>query len=431
MKSILSLSLTLLLNITPSYSAFNWEDHYDFETLKLPKNIDPQIGGLDLMSDGRLIACFHRGEVMIYDQKTKAWTEFADGLHEPLGIYAEKEGTILVIQRPEITRLHDTSGDGKADFYETICNDWGMTGNYHEFSFGLVKDSKGNIYISHGTASNGSGVRKEIRGEWNNAGGLTHERFLYDNSKEEMSWKAKKAGTPRMYARVPARGCIQKITPGNRKAEIYATGLRTPNGLYIDANDHLWVADNQGDWLGSSKLHRIEEGKFHGHPASLLWDTKKPVTDAIPWKIPKEELANRRVKEAGLLPQGECANSPGQILGLNENFVPTQNVQGTLIFGDVYPTNRLHHFYQDEVNGKLQGATCHVFTNSPVGGGNNRILFSKAGKSLFVGKTHLSWPGREGIKKVKYNGKPYLMTERLNLTPKGFEFTFNSDLISQ
>ena len=49
-------------------------------------------------------------------------------------------------------------------------------------------------------------------------------------------------------------------------------------------------------------------------------------------------------------------------------------------------------------------------------------------KSLYVGKTHLSWPGREGIKKITYNGKPYLQAEAVTLTKKGFIFRFNSEI---
>ena len=32
---------------------------------------DPQIGGLTFLPDGRLAACFHRGEVYTYEPKTK------------------------------------------------------------------------------------------------------------------------------------------------------------------------------------------------------------------------------------------------------------------------------------------------------------------------------------------------------------------------
>lgn len=403
---------------------FTWEDHYEIEVIPNPPQVDTQVGGLAPMKNGQVAACFHRGEVMFYNPESKEWKLFATGLHEPLGIYVEEEGTILVVQRAELTRLHDEDGDGSADFHEVICNDWGVSGNYHEFTFGLVKDSKKNIYISLGTASSGSGVRKEVRGPWNNTGGMTQDLFLYGG--KHGNWKTKKKAVPRMYSRVPYRGCVLKITPGSPRAEVYATGLRTPNGLHMDDNDQLWVSDNQGDWVGASKLHRIQEGKFHGHAASLLWDENPP--DVDPVKLPIEELEKRRVKSAALMPQGECANSLTQILPYHQGFGPSsENASNNLVIGDMNHS-RLVRYLPDTVNGNHQGAVTHLLKTETLGIGNNRFSYTADGKSLYVGKTHLSWPGREGIKRVTYNGTPYLQAESITLTEKGFKLRFNSEV---
>jgi len=45
-----------------------------------------------------------------------------------------------VLQRPELTRLRDTDGDGVADHYETLNDDWQVTDNWHEFTFGLRRE---------------------------------------------------------------------------------------------------------------------------------------------------------------------------------------------------------------------------------------------------------------------------------------------------
>lgn len=34
----------------------------------------------------------------------------------------------VIMQLPELTRVADTEGDGLADFYQTICDDFSMTG---------------------------------------------------------------------------------------------------------------------------------------------------------------------------------------------------------------------------------------------------------------------------------------------------------------
>src|SRR5690606_22739055 len=111
-------------------------DHFSVERMPNPPGIDPQIGGVDVLEDGRIVAVFHRGEVMIFDPATQSWKRFAEGLHEPLGVIAESPTSMLVMQRAELTRLRDDDGDGTAEIYETVFDDFGMTGNYHEFAFG-------------------------------------------------------------------------------------------------------------------------------------------------------------------------------------------------------------------------------------------------------------------------------------------------------
>jgi cytochrome c len=61
----------------------------------------------------------------------------ASGLQEPLGITVV-DGKIFVLQKPELTQLIDLNGDEIIDEYRTICNSWGVTGDFHEFAFGLV-----------------------------------------------------------------------------------------------------------------------------------------------------------------------------------------------------------------------------------------------------------------------------------------------------
>jgi hypothetical protein len=84
-----------------------WEEYFEFEKIPMPQGVDPQIGGLDFLTDGRLAAVFHRGEAMIFDPKSKEWSLFANGLQEPLGVVAEEDGSLVVMQRAELTRLRD------------------------------------------------------------------------------------------------------------------------------------------------------------------------------------------------------------------------------------------------------------------------------------------------------------------------------------
>ncbi len=64
------------------------------------------------------------------------------------GIDFAQDGTVVVAQKPELTLLTDTDGDGIADLYKTICDRWRAGGNYCEYVHGPVIDSAGNYYIS-------------------------------------------------------------------------------------------------------------------------------------------------------------------------------------------------------------------------------------------------------------------------------------------
>lgn len=100
---------------------------------------------------------------------------------------------------------------------------------------------------------------------------------------------------------------------------------------------------------------------------------------------------------------------------------------GQLLLGEMNHS-RLVRYMPDVVNGKKQGTATHFLSTSALDHGNNRLIYSADKKSLYLGKTHLSWPGRKGMKKVNYTGKPYLIADSVKLTPKGFVFEFNTDI---
>ena len=72
------------------------------------------------------------------------FTRYAHGLHEVLGL-AWKDGWLYATQRCEVTRMKDTDNDGRADIFETVNSDWGITGDYHEYAFGSKFSRSGSI----------------------------------------------------------------------------------------------------------------------------------------------------------------------------------------------------------------------------------------------------------------------------------------------
>ena len=124
------------------------EPSYLVESIEMPEGLVSETGAIEFLPDGRLVAGFHRGEILIYDPKTKQWTLFAEGLHDPLGILVVSNTELLIMQRPELTRVKDTDGDGQADVYEKVTDDFGISGNYHEYNYGPVKDTAGNLFAT-------------------------------------------------------------------------------------------------------------------------------------------------------------------------------------------------------------------------------------------------------------------------------------------
>src|SRR5262245_370871 len=151
------LALPAMSQVTP--------DSYRVENVPTPKGVAPEVGAITFAPDGRLAAAMRRGSIYLLDTASGRWSKFAEGLQSPLGILSGKPGEFFVIHLPELTRIEDTDGDGTADVYESISSTWGMSGNYHEFTYGPVRDRQGNLYISLGSASNNAEPRPPVRGE--------------------------------------------------------------------------------------------------------------------------------------------------------------------------------------------------------------------------------------------------------------------------
>ncbi len=386
------------------------EDHYKVDNIPTPPGLDPQVGGLDFMPDGRLVACFHRGEVYTFHPETSEWRFFAEGLQEPLGVVAVSNHEVVVMQRSELTRIQDLDRDGIADSYLTLWDGFGMTGNYHEFAFGPVLTPEGNFVVSLNLASNGASIRPEIRGAFTDIG-LPRGDF-YDRP-----WGQVKNAAGRMYSRVPWRGWVVEVTPDGSARPI-APGFRSPNGMGYDLDGNLFVTDNQGDWLGTSKAYHVEKGKFYGHPASLVW---KDGWTRNPLDVPAEELDSLRTPAAFLFPQGEVANSPTQPLcdTTSGAFGP---FEGQMLVGEMN-VPRILRLVPDRVNGVLQGAVIPFIDNGGLRRGINRMVFSPDNE-LYIGQTALSWAGDKGIQKITWTGRTPMEVRDIHMVENGFSVTF-------
>jgi len=391
-------------------------DFYRIDTLPTPEGVDGQVGALAVLPDGRLAVGFHRGEVAFYDFERDVWTIFARGLHEPLGLVAVSEREVLVMQRPELTRLVDTDGDGSADHFETVWDGFGLSGNYHEFAYGPVVAADGGLFVSLNLASTGAGVTEEIRGPWAPFG-LSHQAFLDD-------WETTKKRISKMYSRVPWRGWVMRIDPDSRVADPWSSGWRSPDGLGFDAAGRLLVTDNQGDWVGTSGLWVSGRGQFAGHPASLVW---APETTTDPDVADPRPHEAHRSRAAVLFPHGAMASSPTQPLcdTTGGRFGP---FAGQIFVGEMNSPRLVRVMLQD-VGGTVQGACTPFFDWSGLRAGNHRLAWLPDG-SLVVGQTHLAWAGGAGLQRLSWTGRVPMAVDSIRLEPGGFRLRFTQAVAS-
>lgn len=354
--------------------------YYRIETLPIPDDIVFEVGGMNFMPNGELMVSTRRGEVWSVDVENESWSLFASGLHEALGVLPAGPGEIIVTQRPELTRIKDTSGDGKADLFETLTDAWGISGNYHEYVFGPVRDEEGNLF---GTLNVG----------WEDGG---------------VSW-------------VPYRGWAFKLTPEGEFIP-WATGLRSPSGIGIDPEGEIFVTDNQGDWFGTSPLVHVDRGDFFGHPAGLKWEEGYDGPED-PRTIAPEELAPRRKLPAAWFTFGPLGRSPSEPIWdtTGGSFGPFEN---QMFVGDQTHSN-LMRIALEKVQGEYQGA---IFPfREGFASGILRLAFAEDG-ALYVGQTDRGWGAAGGspyaLQRLIWTGEVPMEIHTMNLTEDGFELTF-------
>lgn len=382
-------------------------ESYPIEAIEFPIDVVPEVGGLGFTDQGELVVALRRHGVIMAmptaDPAAFDWRRFStDSLHNPCGLDVISGSEIVVSQMQELTRISDTDGDGEADLYETISDDWGVTGNYHETNT-LTRDGAGGWYLAIGTASHNGPTFYHTRGAF-----------------------APFGRTGRNYAAGPWKGWVVHVAADGTTTP-YAKGFRAHNGLLRDGADRLWATDNQGDWRGTSPLYLVEKDGFYGHPSALVWDdefTANVSVNPLQFYIDDWERYERDRKPAAVeFPQGLMCNSPSEPI-IDHTAGSFGPFTGQMFVGDV-AGSRILRVMLEEVDGVMQGA-CVQFVGEGLGGGSNRLRFSPDGRTLYVGQTYRGW-GRdtaEGLKRITYTGEVPFEVQNISLLPNGFRLTF-------
>ena len=369
---------------------------YRVETIPLPEGVAFGVGGLGFASDGKLFVCTREGQV--WTLTNDEWQLFANGLHEPLGIYVDpKTNQVFVVQRPELTELIDENGDGRADRFRTVCDTWGLTNNYHEYAYGPVRDSKGNFYGTLNTTLSWPGWAGSDR------------------------WDVARVHDGKMGRAAKYRGWSFRVSPDGT-FQPWSSGLRSPCGIGINKADELLCTDNQGDWVATSCLHVMQKGDFHGHPSSL---TDHPDYAGVDLNtVPVAKYGQLRKPAAVNFPHGDLANSPGEpvVDDTGGRFGP---FGGQLFVGDQTRSN-VFRVVLDKVQGQYQG--CAINFIDHLQSGIVRSRFAADG-SLWVGQTGRGWRSRGkttfGLERIVWDGEtvPFAI-HSVRLTTDGFDVRF-------
>jgi glucose/arabinose dehydrogenase len=369
------------------------DDYYKLLRFEVPPGEVLEAGAIEIMSDGKVAVGTRRGEIWMIDNaydpdpKKVKFTRFAHGLHEVLGL-AQKDGWLYVTHRPDVTRIKDTNGDGKADVFEVVTDGWEINGDYHEYAFGSRFDKDGNIWIT-----------LCLTGSFNSS-----SKF---------------------------RGWGGKVGPDGKFVPT-TSGVRSPGGVGFDAEGNVFYSDNQGPWNGACGLKQLTVGGFVGHPDSFKWykDKDAQYLGAAPL-VPKS--GSRIMTEAKRIPQffppsiifpygkmGQSASGIDCDLS-GGKFGPFEK---QLFVGDQTHSTVMRVFLE-KVNGRFQGA-CFPF-RAGFGSGNVPVRFGPDG-SLFVGGTSRGWGSRGNkpfaIERLVWTGKVPFEIHEMRAKPDGFELTF-------
>jgi azurin len=188
--------------------------------------------------------------------------------------------------------LHDTNGDGEADFYECVSNGYITSPGGHDYICGLQRDAAGNFY----TASSKQG--------------------------------------------------LIRISADGKKVDVLATAFRNPDGVGLYPDGALTVPCSEGEWTPASMLCLIRPD-VRPNPKSKIGGHEPPY---FGYGGPKEARAPDL--PFVYLPRGVDNSSGGQAYVTSDKWGPLKDRMIHFSYGACSHFLLL----RDEVDGQPQGA---------------------------------------------------------------------------
>lgn len=389
-------------------------DYYPITTFTTPAGTALEVSSLELLPGGKLALGTRRGEIWTVSEATGEAAQvkyqlYASGQHEVMGL-AWKAPSLYITNRYEVARLTDQDGDGRADQFTTLCDQWGVSGDYHEYAFGSRFDKQGDLWVV--LCLTGS-----------------------------------------FTSNIDFRGWAVRVKPDGTMVPT-CSGIRSPGGILVNDDGEVYYTDNQGPWHGACTLQHLIPGTFQGHPGGNIWYPKAPnmgprPLDPLPEAFQGAEkhgknnsdgdpdrmvLERQRIKElvppVVYLVHGKIGNSASFIVpDLSEGkFGPFKK---QLFIADQSFSN-LSRVCLETVNGIQQGAVIPFlkgFKSGLIGGRMNEQ------GQIFAGGSDRGWGARGGrpfcFERVDWTGKVPFEIHEMHAQPDGFTLTFTEPVDPQ
>ena len=323
------------------------------------------VSGIDFFQNGDAAVCTAHGDVwrvggLDATLNRITWQRFATGLYQPLGLKIVKD-QVVVLGRDQLTRLYDENEDGEADYYESFNHDLQITGRDHAFALRLETDSEGNFYF----LKSGDG---------------------------------------------PHGSALLRVERDGSELSVVAKGFRHPYGMGIGPGDQITVADNEGNYVPSSKIDLIEKDGFYGFLPG----------DSDPGGL-------QPVRPLCYLPKVADNSCGGQTWVTSDRW-------GDYHRGEMLHLSwgrcTLHAVLREQVEGVWQAATVQFPDVTFLSGPGEGVFHPLDGQLYVVGlngwQTGAAADG--SLQRVRYTGQPIHLPSALHVHADGLRLTFSRPL---
>jgi cytochrome c len=258
------------------------------------------VTGLGVFPDGRLAVVTFRGTMDkpaysdnptfarpsyggVYIIENGKATQIYDKILDAMGVLVH-EGALYVTDQNQVIKFTEKNGVwSHATFLNIPTGD-----GYFEYSFGPVAPGDGYFYFGNSNHTSPP------------VGYMIKQKF-------------------------PDRGTITRVPVQGGDYEVYAKGIRMPNGIGLGPDNSIVITENQGVWRPASVVNYIQKGKHYGYAHSVA--ERDSIADITPSAIQ--------------LPYKTITTSPAQPIKLD-----TGPFKDQLIFGD-WPATGLYRAQLD------------------------------------------------------------------------------------